>query len=54
MFMTFRDALISDPSLVAKYNQVKLEAAKNADGKYREAKSLFIEAVLRDFTREIT
>jgi len=46
-FMTFRDAMLKDPSLVEQYNQVKLDHWNLSPALYREAKSKFIAAVLR-------
>lgn len=48
MFIAFRDALLAHPSLVAEYNQVKLDAAHLSEAEYRAAKSTFIERVIRD------
>ena len=45
-FMSFRDALRSDPALVTRYNRVKKEALSLSDDQYRQAKSRFIEEVL--------
>ena len=47
-FVTFRDALRSNPALVAAYNQVKLRHKNSPTAEYREAKAEFIEAVLRE------
>ncbi|RYF30289.1 MAG: GrpB family protein [Comamonadaceae bacterium] len=47
-FMTFRDALRSDPSLAAAYNEVKLKHQDMSAADYRAAKTRFIEAVLRN------
>ncbi len=48
-FMTFRDALLSDPSLVTRYNQIKMDASGKSESEYRAAKSRFIEQVLNGF-----
>jgi GrpB-like predicted nucleotidyltransferase (UPF0157 family) len=45
-FLTFRDALRNDPSLVQKYNEVKLRHQTSEASQYREAKATFIQAVL--------
>lgn len=46
-FVTFRDALRRDPSLVAAYNQVKLDHQTLTAEAYRAAKAGFIDRVLR-------
>lgn len=48
-FITFRDALRADASLVSAYNQLKSRAASLGAEGYREAKSVFIERVLRSY-----
>lgn len=45
-FMTFRDALRNDPSLVQKYNELKLRHQMLGVTQYRAAKGKFIEDVL--------
>lgn len=45
-FIKFRDALVAESTLVDEYNCVKKASAHLSDDAYREAKSLFIEAVL--------
>jgi GrpB-like predicted nucleotidyltransferase (UPF0157 family) len=47
MFVRFRDKMNSEPSLVEKYNQLKLDSTGMIEEEYRARKSKFIEAVLR-------
>ncbi len=44
--MRFRDALRADPTLLARYNAIKIEAAPLGDIAYRDAKAHFIADVL--------
>ena len=46
-FLTFRDALRSDPSAVSRYNEVKRRAADQSEEEYRSAKGAFIVEVLK-------
>jgi GrpB-like predicted nucleotidyltransferase (UPF0157 family) len=46
--MLFREALRNDPSLVQKYNEVKLHNEMLEAAQYPYAKAKFIKAVLRD------
>ncbi len=46
MFTTFRDALRAQPALVARYNQLKTDAANGTEDAYRAAKAAFIREVL--------
>lgn len=45
-FLEFRDKLRSNPDLVSRYNQLKLDCKGLPHDNYREVKSAFIEAVL--------
>ena len=47
MFTAFRDALRAQPALVARYNQLKADAAAGTEETYRAAKATFIREVLR-------
>lgn len=46
MFTAFRDALRAQPALVARYNQIKSNAANDTEDAYRAAKAAFIREVL--------
>lgn len=46
-FITFRDELNKDPSLVKKYNDLKLSSTGLSPEDYRSKKSEFIEKVLK-------
>jgi GrpB-like predicted nucleotidyltransferase (UPF0157 family) len=48
MFVRFRDRMNADPSLVEKYNQLKLSCAGKSPNEYRAIKSKFIELVLAE------
>lgn len=48
MFLTFRDRLNADPSLVEQYNELKLSCAGLTPNDYRKRKSEFVERVLRN------
>ena len=45
-FVTFRDALRTDPDVLRKYNEVKLASAGRGDDDYRKSKGEFIRGVL--------
>ncbi len=45
-FTTFRDALRADPTLLARYNAVRIEAAPRGAAAYASAKDDFIRGVL--------
>lgn len=45
-FLTFRDALRSDATLVQQYNELKLSCEGWSQKDYRQKKSIFIERVL--------
>ena len=45
-FLTFRDLMNSNPSLVAKYNRLKEKSVRLKPDDYRKIKSQFIEKVL--------
>ena len=45
-FLKFRDILCSNPELVTKYNQLKLDCKEMPHDTYRDVKSEFIESVL--------
>jgi GrpB-like predicted nucleotidyltransferase (UPF0157 family) len=45
-FVAFRDALRADPTLLARYNAIKIEAGPLGEAAYRGAKDEFIRGVL--------
>lgn len=45
-FLTFRDILISSPSLVDQYNQLKIACIGFEEDDYRKVKATFIEKIL--------
>ena len=45
-FITFRDALIESPTLLARYNQLKESCTGMSEQDYRQRKTEFIEAAL--------